>query len=170
MADCPFCTISRRGLMAKAFGGALALGVAGHLAGITPARAQAQTGLVSEQLAEGHTEYSEFVGGPADFYTLKITFDPGTVIDWHMHPGPVFAMITAGTLTNPYDLTGCKASFGTGSAVYVPGGTIHQDRNDGADQLVVFSTFIVPAGSALRVPEAAPASSTCGQSVQAPAS
>jgi quercetin dioxygenase-like cupin family protein len=129
-------------------------------------RAAAQTdGVTSEQLAQGSMDWSEFVNGPADFYTLKLMFQPHTFIDWHIHPGPVFGIVTAGTLTDVYDQLGCKASFGPGAAVYIPRGLTHQDRNDGSEILEVTTTFIVPSGSPLRVPtDKVPAGASCGPS------
>lgn len=162
MPDCPFCVISRRSLVTRALGAAVALGTGAGL--LFADKAIAQTpGVTSEQLGQGTMDFSEVVNGPADFYTLKITFQPHTVIDWHIHPGPVYGIINAGTLTNTYDLLGCKAQFGAGAAVYIPKGLTHQDRNDGDSILEVISTFIVAAGSPLRVPtDNVPAGVSCG--------
>ncbi len=87
MADCPFC-ITRRGFVTKAFGTALAAGLSVKVAGKVVAQTQPDPGpqLVSELLARGSTPFSPFVDGPADFYTMKLTFPPGTLVTWHRHP------------------------------------------------------------------------------------
>jgi quercetin dioxygenase-like cupin family protein len=164
MANCPFCVITRRNLVRSAMGSALALAT-GSLALASRAVAQEVPGLTSEQLAHGTADFSQYVDGPADFYTIRLTFAPGAFIDWHTHPGPVFGIVTAGTLTDVYDQLGCKTSFGPGAAVYIPRGLTHQDRNDGKEALVVMATFIVPAGSVLRLPaDNIPAGAPCGMS------
>ena len=159
MAECPFC-ISRRGLVTRALGGALALGVAGRLAPAGTVKAQAPQ-LVSDLLGQGHTDYSDVVGGPADFYTYRLTFQPGTVIAWHIHPGPVYAVVNSGTLTVHYDSAGCQTDYPIGSAVTLPRNLTHEDHNDGTDVLEVISTFLMPAGSPLRVSVDAPIGSAC---------
>jgi quercetin dioxygenase-like cupin family protein len=112
-------------------------------------------------LAKGSVDYSEFVDGPADFYTLKLTFAPGSHIPWHTHPGPVWGIINSGTLTAYYDTLGCQTDFPTGTAVYVPRGLTHEEHNDGANVLEVISTFILPAGSPTRLPADAPVGGVC---------
>jgi quercetin dioxygenase-like cupin family protein len=160
MADCPFCVISRRSLVTRALGAALAVGAGTRFAFAQKAIAQVP-GLTSEQLAKGSVDYSEFVDGPADFYTLKLTFAPGSYIPWHTHPGPVWGIINSGTLTAYYDTLGCQTAFPTGTAVYVPRGLTHEEHNDGAGVLEVISTFILPAGSPTRIPADAPIGGVC---------
>jgi quercetin dioxygenase-like cupin family protein len=167
MADCPVC-MTRRGFVTRAFATVLGLGVTAQLLDAGTVRAQVP-GLVSDQLAKGYADYSEFVDGPADFLTRKLTFAPGTFIPWHTHPGPVWGIVNSGTLTAHYDLQGCVTEFGTGGAIYVPRGLTHEEHNDGTDVLEVVSTFILPAGSPTRIPAAPPSGSACGEAVQAPA-
>jgi quercetin dioxygenase-like cupin family protein len=148
MATCGYC-LSRR---------AFVLGTLGAVMTAGAAAAQAPT-LVAEELARGRLDYAEAVGGPAELITLKLTFPPSTVTPWHLHPGTVEGIITAGTLTI-YQADGCKASYGPGEAVIVPAGTIHEEHNDGAVPLEVVSMFLQPAGAPLRVP-AEPPSAAC---------
>jgi quercetin dioxygenase-like cupin family protein len=167
MADCPFC-ISRRSFVSKVMGTALVTGLAVKSVRAAVAQTNPSDGpqVASEQLAKAHTEYSPFVDGPADFYTNRLTFPPGAVVDWHRHPGPVFAEVISGTLTNHYDTLGCLRRFVPGEAVYVPRDLIHVDANEGSVPLVVLSTFIVPADSPLRIPVDVPAGSRCETTVQ----
>ena len=122
--------------------------------------------LIQELLARGSTEFSPFVDGPADFITVKLTLPPGTIVAWHRHPGPVFAEVISGTLTNHYDTLGCLKRFPAGAAVYVPRDQIHDDANEGSDVLVLISTFVVPAGSPPRIPVDTPVGSKCEDTVQ----
>jgi quercetin dioxygenase-like cupin family protein len=149
MAACGYC-LSRRAFVLGTLGAAVAAGTAG---------AQAPE-LASEEIARGHLEYADAIGGPAELITLKLTFPPGTVIPWHLHPGTVEGIITAGTLTM-YLADGCTASYGPGAAVIVPAGAVHEEHNEDAVPLEVISTFLQPAGAPLRVPMSAPDAAAC---------
>ena len=144
MATCG-CCLSRRAFVLGTLGAVVAAGSAG---------AQAPA-LTAEEIARGRLGYAEAVGGPAELITLKLTFPPGAVTPWHVHPGTVEGIITAGTLT-VYQADGCKASYGPGAAVIVPSGTVHEEHNEGAVPLEVIATFLQPAGAPLRVPADAP--------------
>jgi quercetin dioxygenase-like cupin family protein len=148
LATCGYC-LSRRAFVLGTLGAVVTAGVAA---------AQGPT-LVAEELARGRLDYADAVGGPADLITLKLTFPPGTISPWHVHPGTVEGIITAGTLT-VYQADGCRASYGPGQAVIVPSGTVHEEHNDGTVPLDVIATFVQPAGAPLRVP-ADPPNTTC---------
>jgi quercetin dioxygenase-like cupin family protein len=86
-----------------------------------------------------------------DYITKQITIAPGGSTGWHWHPGRVFGVIREGTLT--HDMANCSQD-----GVYPPGspvteGTgpenVHIGRNLGPDPLVMWVTYIVPAGSPL---------------------
>lgn len=139
------CCVSRRAFVLGTVGVAFAAGTAW---------AQARE-LVAEEIARGRVDYVETVGGPADLITLKLTFPPGTVIPWHLHPATVEGIIVAGELSI-YQADGCKAVYGPGAGVIVPAGTIHEEHNEGSVALEVFSTFLQPVGQPLRVPVPAP--------------
>lgn len=144
MNPCGYC-LSRRALLF----GAIGLGL-----GAGTAAAQAPE-LISEEIARGRVDYAEAVGGPADLITLKLTFPPGTIMSWHLHPATVEGIIVAGELTM-YHSDGCKSVYGPGSGVLVPAGTIHEEHNEGTVTLEVLSTFLQPVGQPLRVPVPAP--------------
>lgn len=84
-----------------------------------------------------------------DYISREITIAPGGTTGWHYHPGQLFGLVRAGTLTH-YD-SGC-----TVDGVYNPGdpitersgpGYIHEGRNEGAVPLVLWVLYIDPAGS-----------------------
>lgn len=162
MADCPFC-VSRRTFVTRTLGAGLALGLVSKLTSKALAQGSPNQGpeVTSEELAVAHIDYSAFVDGPADFHTVKITFPAGALITWHRHPGPVFAEVISGTLTNHYDTLGCEKLWPAGTAVYIPRDLIHDDANESNEELVVMSTFIVPAASPLRIPVETPQGSKC---------
>src|SRR5438477_10210174 len=103
MATCGYC-LSRRAFVLGALGAAVAAG---------SARAQTPE-VAAETLARGRLDYAEALGGPGDLITLKLTFPPGAYLPWHLHPGRVEGVITAGELTM-YLANGCKAVYGPGS-------------------------------------------------------
>src|SRR5919199_1459348 len=98
MATCG-CCLSRRAFVLGTLGAVVAAGSAG-------AQAPAPT---AEEIARGRLGSAEAVGAPAELITLKLTFPPGAVTPWHVHPGTVEGIITAGTLPG-YQAGGCKAS------------------------------------------------------------
>jgi quercetin dioxygenase-like cupin family protein len=159
--NCPVC-LTRRGLLVRGAATILGAGITAQL--IRSEKIYAQTsGLTSDQLGRAGLAYSDFMKGPADLVTLNLTFQPGTVIDWHIHPGPVWGIINSGTLTAHYDQSGCLTAFPSGTALYVPAGTIHEEANDGTDLLQVVSTCILPPGSPERRPADAPTRVVCDQ-------
>ncbi len=118
-------------------------------------------GITSEVLGQGHADYAEALDGPADVVTARVTLAPGASLDWHTHPGPVTGVITKGTLT-VHQADGCTAVYPAGAAVFVPRDFTHFERNEAGEPLEFIATFVVPAGSPLRIP--APASdAVCGQ-------
>jgi quercetin dioxygenase-like cupin family protein len=81
---------------------------------------------------------------------------PGGHTGWHSHPGPVFVMIKAGTMT-------LEQSDGS-SAVYPPGTgftedpyRVHIARNEGDVDLEFDAFILIPLGAPVRIDEDAPA-------------
>ena len=141
--------LHRRGFCCGLLGVALVGGVA---------RAQGQ-GVSTQVLARGQTDYAEALGGPAEVYTIQAALEPGAQLDWHLHPGPVTAVVTKGELTMHHS-DGCQTLYKAGDAVFVQPGVVHFERNEGGDVLEFVATFVVPPGSPLRV-EVAPAAAVC---------
>jgi quercetin dioxygenase-like cupin family protein len=152
--------LSRRGFCCALVGAALTSGVAP----VTPrgpervARAQGP-GVTTEVLARGRADYAEALDGPAEVITIQAALEPGASLPWHLHPGPVTAVITKGALSI-YQADGCKVEYAAGDAVFVPRGMVHFERNEGAEVLEFVATFVVPPGSPLRV-EVAPSTAVC---------
>jgi quercetin dioxygenase-like cupin family protein len=90
------------------------------------------------------------VGGQ-DYITKQITIAPGGSTGWHWHPGRVFGVIREGTLT--HDMANCSedGSYPAGSPVTEGTGpdNVHIGRNIGPDPVVMWVSYIVPAGSPL---------------------
>ena len=93
-----------------------------------------------------------------DVVTQTITIAPNGNFGWHSHPGPVFVTITAGALTF-YDSDGsCTAMvYSAGDSFIDEGhGHVHFAKNEGTTDLVLYATYLVPVGAALRIDAADP--------------
>lgn len=85
--------------------------------------------------------------------TQTITIAPGGHTGWHSHPGPVFVTITAGAMTfyDADDPTCSPGVYNTGDTFIDRGdGHVHIARNEGAVDLVLFATYLVPVGAPIR--------------------
>jgi quercetin dioxygenase-like cupin family protein len=86
-----------------------------------------------------------------DYITKQITIAPGGSTGWHWHPGRVFGVIREGTLT--HDMANCTedGSYPAGSPITEGTGpdNVHIGRNLGPDPVVMWVSYIVPAGSPL---------------------
>jgi quercetin dioxygenase-like cupin family protein len=113
-----------------------------------------------QELALGRLSYHEAVGGPALVAVQQFTFDPGARAGWHTHPGPALITVSKGEMTF-YDAHGCRTVYPAGSAVLEQPYQVHEPRNETAEPLEFYVTFIVPVGPALRSPAEAP-TAECG--------
>jgi quercetin dioxygenase-like cupin family protein len=88
-----------------------------------------------------------------DYITKQITIAPGGSTGWHWHPGRVFGVVREGTLT--HDIANCSqdAVYPTGAPVTEGTGpeNVHIGRNLGPDPLVLWVTYIEPAGGPLSI-------------------
>jgi len=94
-----------------------------------------------------------------DVVTQTITIAPGGHTGWHSHPGPVFVTITAGAMTfDDGDDPSCTpVVYSTGDAFIDQGsGHVHIARNEGATNLVLYATYLLPVGAPLRTDQPAP--------------
>ncbi|HET7399500.1 MAG TPA: cupin domain-containing protein [Intrasporangium sp.] len=91
-----------------------------------------------------------------DVVTLRLTFAPGTTIDWHTHPGPVVATVTSGSLTFTNDKC-ARHTFKVGEAFVERPGERGKARNTGTTTTTTIVSFFVPKGTdKLLVPAAPP--------------
>jgi quercetin dioxygenase-like cupin family protein len=83
-----------------------------------------------------------------DVVVQHITFAAGDASAYHYHPGPVFVVVAAGTLTED-DGCGGTETHTTGSAFQEVPGHIHRVTNGGTDAVEAWLTYIVPDGQPL---------------------
>ena len=96
-------------------------------------------------VAVGNISHVDFLGGPATVTFRTISFAPGEVGAWHYHPGPLFSVVTRGTVTVE-DGCGEEQSFTPGQA-YEEGGRVHRPKNLGTEDTFAYQVFIVPQGN-----------------------
>ena len=88
--------------------------------------------------------------GPVDIVSLRVTFaKAGGSAGWHIHPGPVFVVITSGELSVWTE--DCeKTVYGVGEAFFEIGPEMSMlVKNEDPDiDATVAGTFIVPVGAA----------------------
>jgi quercetin dioxygenase-like cupin family protein len=84
---------------------------------------------------------------------VKYTVAPGGYFGWHQHGGPVWVVVSAGTLTyyEAGDPTCTGQAFAAGSAFLDPGDHTHNARNEAAVPVEVYAVFMLPAGGPVRV-------------------
>ena len=84
---------------------------------------------------------------------VKLTLAPGGNFGWHQHSGPVWAVVTSGTLTIYHgdDPTCQPHVFAAGSTYFDSGDRTHIGRNEGDEPLEIYATFMLPEGGAPRI-------------------
>lgn len=89
----------------------------------------------------------------AQIVAIRYTVAPGGYFGWHRHGGPVWVVVAEGTLTlyDADDATCTGTDYELGSAFLDPGDHVHNARNEGTADVVVYATFMIPAGGQLRV-------------------
>jgi len=141
----------------------LALGLAAVIAGT--ALATGASGFHGTPLARGTTAGSmQFnVGdvkfqtkGSVDFAQSTVTIDPLGNSGWHSHPGVVLVTVTSGTVT--FYQSDCSFSrYPAGSSFVESNGATGFARNESTtDPAVVYVTYVVPVGAALRIDQPDP--------------
>lgn len=96
-------------------------------------------------IAVGNIPHTDLVGGPATVTFRTISFAPGEVGAWHYHPGPLFNVVTQGTVTVE-DGCGEQQSSTVGQA-FEEGARVHRPKNLGTVATFAHQVFIVPQGS-----------------------
>jgi quercetin dioxygenase-like cupin family protein len=96
--------------------------------------------------------------GLSDEYVRNLIIEPGGDTGWHSHPGPVFALVTAGagSFYEAADPTFTPTIIPAGTGFVEAGGDVHILRNEGLSDLEVTVLFLVPHGAPTRIDEPAP--------------
>lgn len=122
---------------------ATAVAVVG-IGSVATASATPGTGIDAETLAQATLDGRDYV-------TKQITIAPGGSTGWHWHPGRVFGVVRAGTLT--HDVGGCSVDgvYPAGSPITEGSGPddVHIGRNLGPDPVVMWVLYIDPPGAPL---------------------
>ena len=86
-----------------------------------------------------------------DYVTKEVTIAPGGSTGWHWHAGRVYGVIREGTLTHYAANCSIDGVYPAGSPVTENTGpdAIHLGRNLGPDPLVMWISYIEPAGGPL---------------------
>ena len=93
------------------------------------------------------------VVGDREYVVREITIAPGGATGWHYHPGPVRALVTAGTLTHHRADCSVDGVYHGGDAIAEESGPgyVHIGRNLGSEPLVLKALYVNPVGSPLAV-------------------
>jgi quercetin dioxygenase-like cupin family protein len=83
----------------------------------------------------------------------EIQLQPGGETGWHGHGGPVWAVITSGTvhLYSGEDPECQPEVFSQGTVFLDPGDHIHNARNEGDEVVTVYTTFMLPEDGEQRI-------------------
>ena len=146
-------------LVASAFGGIamkFAWATNGSGAGSTTVAGPV---LLDEMDVKGETDTEEVELKTKGMWTARVVhfhFAPGGHTGWHSHPGPVFVMVTAGTLTLEQS-DGSVADYPAGTGFVEDPNRVHIARNESATEDMELDAFIlIPVGAPVRVDEADP--------------
>jgi quercetin dioxygenase-like cupin family protein len=98
----------------------------------------------------------------ADVRLVRFSVVPGGTFGWHRHGGPVWAIVTSGTLTiySGDDPSCTPQLYGAGSAFLDPGDHTHIGTNETSDPVEIYATFMLPEGGEPRLD--APDPGVCG--------
>ena len=149
-------------------GSALVVAVAAIIAAAalaTPAVLVTSTGLaegnvedIDAKVKTGAWKIDIDTKGPTTVATSEIKVAPGGNFGWHSHPGVSLVIVKSGTSTfySGEDPTCTPQVHRAGSAYVDPGGMTHIARNEGAVELVLLVTRLMPAGATPRIDQPAP--------------
>jgi quercetin dioxygenase-like cupin family protein len=158
---------SRSARLARPFALGLAVTALATIATVGFVQATPGSGAVGTELGRGtlpagtkiyNSSMSIAFRDDVQVVTQTIRIAPGGHTGWHSHPGPVFVTITQGTMSfyfaNDPDCT--EIPYATGDTFIDRGGTIHIARNEGATDLVLYATYLVPVGVPFRIDQPNP--------------
>jgi quercetin dioxygenase-like cupin family protein len=83
----------------------------------------------------------------AQITTVRLTVSPGGEFGWHQHSGPVWVVVTQGTLTYYFSDPECTSiEYSAGSVFMDQGDYIHNARNESDVPIEIIATFMIPEG------------------------
>lgn len=125
--------------------------------GATPASGVRGTLIASGTLLEAipakfKTETGNVQADVAKTMLIKYMVVPGGVFGWHEHGGPLWAMVSAGSLTFYHgDDPSCTGEvYPAGTTFMDSGNHTHNAINEGTEDVVVYVVFMLPEGGAPR--------------------
>lgn len=87
------------------------------------------------------------VDGPVQVTFREITIPPGGTTGRHCHPGQVVGVVKSGTLTHyAPNHPGGRQVFRAGESIVEGSGYVHEGRNEGSEDLVLWATYVTPKG------------------------
>jgi quercetin dioxygenase-like cupin family protein len=133
------------------------LGALLAVVGLAVAMATPSSGVAIAELARADNlePFELDAQGDNDVIFLKATIEPGGTTGWHSHPGMEIAIVKAGVLT-VYDAECVPRTVTAGHGRVQHAKTIHLGRNEGAEPVELYATFVVPDGSPVRIDEKQP--------------
>lgn len=115
--------------------------------------------LLEEMDIKGETDTEEVELKTRGMWTARILhfhIAPGGHTGWHSHPGPVFVMITKGTMTLEHS-DGSSAVYPAGTGFVEHPDRVHIARNESATEDLELDAFLlIPLGAPARNDEADP--------------
>jgi quercetin dioxygenase-like cupin family protein len=89
----------------------------------------------------------------AKIMLVRFSVEPGGTFGWHQHGGPVWVIVTSGTLSiySGDDATCTPQLYGAGSAFLDPGDHTHEGKNETDAPVEVYATFMLPEGGQTRI-------------------
>jgi quercetin dioxygenase-like cupin family protein len=107
--------------------------------------------------ASGHGVEATLVGARGQVVVRRITIAPGGTTGWHYHDGELIAAVESGRLTRTLaDCSTVETPAGTSFVEPAGRGHVHVGRNLGSQPVVLYVTYLLPAGSPLAHDVAAP--------------
>ncbi len=159
--------------MFKKIVGTIAIGVMGislyyGMAFSTPSSGQTTVSVVTGTFdrlnvkKSGEARVTVRTNEDVDIASATATIAPGGYTGWHSHPGPVFVIVTKGSLT-VYNAPECQPQvYQTGEGFVEPSPEqVHMLRNEGAEEAEAVGTFIIPVGAPRRIDEPQPTEVNC---------
>lgn len=127
---------------AAAVAGGLALAAAVSLTGSVTAAATPSLGVSVVTLSQTTVDGTDYI-------TREITIAPGGSTGWHFHDSTVYGLIRSGTLTRTLADCQVDGTYPAGSAVAEGQGPdhVHVGRNLGTEPLVMWVSYVAPAGT-----------------------